>query len=100
MDLYIEGYWFFMPYNVADYDKALDSASPQLAQLIQEEWIDVRHAYACTIHKSQGSTFKKVYIDLHDMSFIYNRDRELFKRLLYVAVSRAKEQVVFTGDIG
>ena len=100
IDLYIEGYWFFMPYNVADYDKALDSASPQLAQVIQEEWIDVRHAYACTIHKSQGSTFKKAYIDLHDMSFIYNRDRELFKRLLYVAVSRAKEQVIFTGDIG
>ena len=99
MGLLIEGYWFFMPYDVTDYDKALDAATPQLAQVIQENWIDVRHAYACTIHKSQGSTFKKAYIDLHDMSFIYNRDRELFKRLLYVAVSRAKEQVIFTGDI-
>ena len=100
MGLLIEGYWFFMPYDVTAYDKVLLDASPQQAQYITENWIDVRHAYACTIHKSQGSTFKKVYIDLHDMSFIYNRDRELFKRLLYVAVSRAKEQVVFTGDIG
>lgn len=100
MGLLIEGYWFFMPYDVTTYDKVLLDASPQQAQNITENWIDVRHAYACTIHKAQGSTFKKVYIDLHDMSFIYNRDRELFKRLLYVAVSRAKEQVVFTGDIG
>lgn len=99
MKMYIEGFWFFMPYDLSMYDSLLENADVHTATDIHETWIDVRHAYACTIHKSQGSTFNTVYIDLNDMKFIYKKDINLFKRLFYVAVSRAKERVIFTGDV-
>jgi hypothetical protein len=62
-----------------------------------ENWIDLRAAYACTINKSQGSTYKKVFIDLDDVSKC--RDGNLLARMLYVAISRASEQVIMTGDL-
>lgn len=60
---------------------------------------DLKPIYASTIHKAQGSTFKRVYIDLNSIRKAQYFDKELFKRLLYVAVSRASEQIIFTGDI-
>ncbi|MCD1628497.1 ATP-dependent DNA helicase [Marinobacter shengliensis] len=64
---------------------------------IQKEWIDLRAAYACTINKSQGSTYDKVFIDLDDLKRCNNPNT--LARLLYVAVSRARYQVIFTGDL-
>lgn len=58
---------------------------------------DLRPLYASTVHKSQGSTFQTVYIDLN--SFRYCTDRVQKARLLYVAFSRASKQVVLTGGI-
>lgn len=58
---------------------------------------DLRAAYACTINKSQGSTYDRVYIDLDDLKRCNQGDN--IARLLYVAVSRAKYGVVFTGDL-
>lgn len=64
-----------------------------------DTWADLRPMYASTIHKSQGSTFKRIYIDLNSIKSVQYYDPLMFKRLLYVAVSRASEQVIFTGDI-
>lgn len=60
---------------------------------------DLRPIYASTVHKAQGSTFKRVYIDLNSIKKCKHFNPLLFKRLLYVAVSRASEQIIFTGDI-
>ena len=50
-------------------------------------------ATAITIHKSQGSEFKKVVIPLfRSMSFFLKRN------LLYTAVTRAREQVILVSD--
>lgn len=50
-------------------------------------------ATAITIHKSQGSEFKKVIIPLFkSMNFFLKRN------LLYTAVTRAKEQVILVSD--
>lgn len=57
----------------------------------------LRLPHASTIHKSQGSTFNRVLIDLD--SFKYCRDPETLARLLYVAVSRARSHVYFTGSL-
>jgi len=64
---------------------------------IDQTWIDLRAAYACTINKSQGSTFDRVFIDLDDVRTC--RNPNTLARLLYVAVSRAREQVILTGDL-
>lgn len=56
-------------------------------------------SYASTIHKAQGQTYDDVYIDLSDLRHIYQRDATMTARLLYVAFSRAKNNIYLTGDI-
>lgn len=68
-----------------------------LVARIETTWIDLRAAYACTINKSQGSTFDKVFIDLDDVSRCNSGDQ--IARMLYVAVSRARSHVYLTGDL-
>jgi len=64
---------------------------------IEERWVDLRAAYACTINKAQGSTFDEVFIDLDDVSRCNSGDQ--IARMLYVAVSRARNKVFLTGDL-
>jgi hypothetical protein len=64
---------------------------------IDNTWIDLRAMYACTINKSQGSTYDKVFIDLDDIKQC--RNPNMIARLLYVGVTRARHQVIFTGDL-
>lgn len=48
-------------------------------------------AWAITIHKSQGSQFKRVIIPVY-------KNRLTDRSLLYTAITRAEEQVVLVGD--
>ena len=50
-------------------------------------------AYACTIHKVQGSEFPAAVIVLHNAHFML-----LNRALLYTALTRAKSLVVLVGD--
>jgi len=50
------------------------------------------HAYAITVHKSQGSEYRAVIMPLTTQHFIM-----LQKNLLYTAVSRAKELIILIG---
>jgi len=54
---------------------------------------NIRHAYAVTIHKSQGSEFDHVIMPLtfHYGSMLYNK-------ILYTGVSRAKKSLILIGD--
>ena len=58
---------------------------------IKELFVDVKYVYASTIHKLQGSTYRSVYIDLRDIENMKNKD--MMFRLLYVAITRASEEV-------
>lgn len=58
---------------------------------------DVRPPYASTVHKSQGSTYKYVFINLTDIG--KNRKANEVARLLYVAISRASQGVFFNGKL-
>lgn len=49
----------------------------------------LRHAYAITAHKSQGSTFDCALVDFSDLEKI--PDAFSFNRALYVAVTRSRE---------
>ena len=48
-------------------------------------------AYAITVHKAQGSQFKRVIVPLA-------KSRLLDRTLIYTALTRGMEQVVFIGD--
>jgi len=53
--------------------------------------IDFPHAM--TVHKSQGSTYENVFLDMDDLGKCADRDYDLYLRLLYVAISRASQKV-------
>lgn len=61
---------------------------------------DIDYGYAMTVHKTQGSTFDNVAIDLTNIVFqqtAYGRkenDIEIRNKLIYVALSRARKSVI------
>lgn len=48
-------------------------------------------AYAISVHKAQGSQFKRIAV-------VVGKSRVLDHALIYTALTRAVEQVVFVGD--
>lgn len=58
---------------------------------LKESFIDLRHAEALTIHKSQGSTFDTVFVDTPSLYSCKNPNER--RRLLYVACSRARHKL-------
>ena len=54
---------------------------------------ELDHAYAVTVHKSQGSEFEAVIIPLYEAN-----SRLYFRNLLYTAVTRAKKLLVIVGS--
>ena len=55
--------------------------------------IHLKHAYAMSIHKAQGSEYKVVVLPI-----FRNYSIMLKKKLLYTAITRAKEKLVIMGD--
>lgn len=64
---------------------------------VKETCADLRPLHASTVHKSQGSTYDKVFIDLSDIGRC-NIPGDA-ARILYVAISRASQQVILYGDL-
>ena len=67
----------------------------------RESFCEVNHAYALTVHNSQGSTFKDVFIDAKDICKCSDRTSLgtwIRQHLLYVAESRASHRVFITFD--
>ena len=63
----------------------------------KERVVDIRGNYASTIHKAQGSTFEKIIIDANDFKSCTNP--AIAARLLYVAVSRARKEIIWFGNL-
>lgn len=88
-------------YKAAAWAKA--NSSTKLARTRSKAWREflgfdecvmcLDFPYARTVHKSQGSTFDNVYIDMDDLYQCAERDFKLYLRLLYVAISRARYKV-------
>lgn len=77
----------------------LEDTEPDAYRILKDRFADIRPMYACTTHKSQGSTYDEVFINLTDFKRMYKTDPKMTARLLYVAFSRAKHRVYLTGDI-
>lgn len=59
----------------------------------REDIDELSLAYACSIHKSQGSEFPAVIVALHTQHFVLLR-----RNLLYTAVTRGKKLTVLVGS--
>ena len=95
----IHNHQYFLPDDPSQIEKAGKAqhalGNTHNVQMIHENWIDLRPEFACTVNKSQGSTYGTVFIDLDDISKC--KDVDLRRRMLYVAVSRARTRVVMMG---
>ena len=52
----------------------------------------LQYAYALTVHRSQGSTFQRVFLDLRNL--LRNRKTNERNKLLYTAATRASKQMI------
>lgn len=65
--------------NIVEYDK--------------KDLKQIKHAYAITIHKSQGSEFEHVIMPISSSYY-----KMLYNKLIYTGVSRAKKSLTIVGD--
>jgi len=70
---------------------AAAKAASQEAWALRNRYANLRHAYALTIHKSQGSTFDAVLIDWGSLP---NNGGADASRLAYVAITRPSTYAV------
>ena len=101
-DFWVDGdLCFFMPASLEEKNARIRKAKAEndmaVVAHIETQWIDLRACFSCTINKSQGSTFDSVFVDLDDVRRC--NSGEQMARMLYVAVSRARNHVYLTGDI-
>lgn len=59
---------------------------------LKDLFADIRYSYCITVHRSQGSTFDTVLVDVPNI--LRNKSRSERNRLLYVACSRASKRLV------
>ena len=71
---------------IVDYDGNYVTYTP-------DKFINIRHGYAISIHKAQGSEFPLVI-----MPIVNNFNRMLYNKLIYTGVTRAKKSLVLVGD--
>jgi hypothetical protein len=68
---------------------------------LKEQFADVTYAYALTVHRSQGSTYKYAFVDVSDFRKCKGQHRTEFgervlerNQLLYVALTRPSERLI------
>ena len=59
----------------------------------RDDLINIKHAYAITIHKSQGSEFSHVIMPVSKSYY-----KMLYNKLIYTGVSRAKKSLILIGE--
>ncbi len=67
--------------------------------LAKESFTDLRPPHAVTTHKSQGSSYRHVLIQLEDIARAAPQPGDLLARLLYVTVTRAAETASCYGTL-
>lgn len=82
-------------------EKALKSVNPNIRSKHWRDYYDFKgkfmdfdYAYALTSHKSQGSTFKNVFVVENDILDIKAIDNRTKSQSLYVATSRASHKLI------
>lgn len=92
-DTYNGDIGFIRSVDVAEGEMEID-IDGELKKYSTSELDEISLAYACTIHKSQGSEFPVTVIPLTTANYIM-----LQRNLLYTAITRAKKLCVMVGDL-
>ena len=78
-------------------DKKRREAWVQFFEFKDSTFADLRPVHSSTVHRSQGSTFNSVFVDLTDIGRSTRKD--VLLKLLYVALTRASGDVFVTGEL-
>lgn len=93
--------WFFLPDNPVQAGAFMKQLRKEkkwpLFFRLQDEWLDLRPAFASTVHKAQGSTYDTVFINLTDIGRCFIASD--VARMMYVALTRAAKRVVLYGQL-
>jgi exodeoxyribonuclease V alpha subunit len=83
--------------SISDFDQELTVHfdDGRDAEYGYNELHELEHAFAITVHKSQGSEYPAVILPI-----ISGNKKLLNRNLLYTAITRAKSMVVIVGNIG
>ena len=65
-----------------------------IVKFTPSNYSNIKHGYAISIHKSQGSEFKTVIIPV-----VKEYRNMLYRKLFYTGITRAKEKLILVGDI-
>ena len=94
-------YKFFLPNDTVQAAKVIKSFKLKKQWHtyfeILNNWLDLRPSFASTVHKAQGSTYDKVFINLSDIGRCRNPSD--VARMMYVAITRASKQVILYGTL-
>ncbi len=64
-----------------------------IVKFVPKDFAQIKHGYAISIHKSQGSEFEMVVVILSN-----SHKRMLYRKLIYTAVTRAKRKLILLGE--
>ena len=64
-----------------------------IVKYVASDFINIKHGYAISIHKSQGSEF-----DIVIMPIVNKYNRMLYRKLIYTGVTRAKHELFMVGE--
>jgi len=87
------GYITKITATYGDISVMIDFGDDRIVELDASELDHLDLAYACTVHKSQGSEYESVIINLQTVHHVM-----LKRPLIYTAITRAKQRVQIIGD--
>ena len=74
------------------YNKIIETTWNYLYESVIDIFADISYGYCITTHKSQGSTFNNVYVDMNNIIF-KNTNMEESYRCLYTAITRTSDKL-------
>jgi ATP-dependent exoDNAse (exonuclease V) alpha subunit len=72
-------------------DKKINKIWKNWQTNIIDRFAQLTYGYAITVHKSQGSTFKNVFIDVNDI--LDNNDTSVMSKCIYTAITRSSNML-------
>ncbi len=75
----------------AEVDKMINKLYKDWQSTVVEKFAELNYGYSITVHKSQGSTFKNVFIDISDI--LENNNIEETSKCLYTAITRSSNKL-------
>lgn len=87
-----------LPFVMLDRDASreidLEDDDSKAKRITKEQLQHISHAYALSVHKAQGSQFRRVFF------VVFKRHQRMLSRpLIYTAITRAREGCVVMGEI-